>query len=91
MARCKKFEKTKLDMKLDFKYAFAKTLTAYRKESGLSQGEVATKAHLTQPCIAQWESASRQPSLFEFYALCTVLEVDFTQFIERVENNLPLD
>lgn len=59
-------------------------LRAMRRESGMTQAELARAVGVTQHSIAQWETGGRAPSMRHAVELSKVLGASPTEFLERV-------
>ncbi|WP_455126013.1 helix-turn-helix transcriptional regulator [Ruminococcus sp.] len=62
--------------------AFAETLKKARKEKGLTQAELARAVNVSQPMIAQYETAVRVPSAPTALAIAKVLGTTFEKLLE---------
>ncbi len=61
--------------------AFAETLKKIREEKGLTQSELAKAVNVSQPMIAQYETAVRVPSAPTALAIAKVLGTTFEKLI----------
>lgn len=62
--------------------AFAETLKKARKEKGLTQAELARAVNVSQPMIAQYETAVRVPSAPTALAIAKVLGTTLEKLLE---------
>ena len=63
-------------------------LRAIRKESGLSQQELAARLDKPQSFVSKYESGERRLDILEILQICRTLEVSFAVFAQRLENQL---
>lgn len=73
-------------MKGDLKSAFAKTLKELRKNSGMSQQELADYCELERVYISKLERGLSMPSIDTIFRLSRVLKIkpfEFVQVLER--------
>lgn len=66
---------------LDKSLTFGVRLQTIRKQKGMSQKELATKAGLTQGQISEYENEKHTPELFILEILCMALEVTATKLL----------
>jgi transcriptional regulator with XRE-family HTH domain len=59
-----------------------------RQQSGQHQVEVAAALERTQSFVSDVETGARRLDLLELRDLCRVLEVDFLDFVRRVEQEI---
>ena len=62
---------------------FGKLLVALRRESGLSQPQLADKARVSVGSVRDLEQGRRQPSWATVQALAEALGVEVTAFVDR--------
>lgn len=74
---------------LEFRYAFARTMRAFREEKRLTQQEMAAKMGKTQACVSYWEHGNRMPSLLEFLEFGEAFGVNVADFIKQIKKNVP--
>lgn len=55
---------------------FSKNLIELRKESGLTQHQVAEKLNVDDSCYAKWEQGRRQPNIDNIIKLCEIFDVE---------------
>lgn len=65
--------------------AFGVILRRHRKAANLSQEQLALQCDLDRTYIGMLERAERQPSLTTVFAICEVLNIKPSTFIEDVE------
>lgn len=68
--------------------ALTRLLREARQESGLHQAEVAAALERSQSFVSDVENGARRLDLLELRDLCRVLEVDFVDFVRRVESEI---
>jgi transcriptional regulator with XRE-family HTH domain len=64
--------------------AFADMLKKLRKDAGLTQQQLADKAHMFREAIARFETGSQGPSWESVQILARALGVDITAFQEAM-------
>ena len=64
-------------------YAFPVNLRRFRKERGLSQGELAKKAHISQASISYYENCVEYPTVDKIYDIATALDVSVSELISN--------
>ncbi|MCL2631274.1 MAG: helix-turn-helix domain-containing protein [Firmicutes bacterium] len=60
---------------------FSKALTQARKESKLTQREVAQKLNVVTSCYANWEQGRTEPNTDAIFSLCIILKATADQLI----------
>jgi transcriptional regulator with XRE-family HTH domain len=63
-------------------------LRAIRKESGLSQQELATRLDKPQSFVSKYESGERRLDILEIFQICRTLRIPFAVFAQRLEDHL---
>ena len=58
------------------KLSLAQNISRLRKESGMTQSEIARRLHISQATVAQYLSGRSMPALDTFANLCAVLDAD---------------
>lgn len=53
-----------------------KNLIYIRKQSGLTQHQVAEKLNVDDSCYAKWEQGRRQPNIDNIIKLCEIFDVE---------------
>lgn len=66
-------------------------LRQVRKESGLSQQELAVSLEKPQSFVSKYESGERRLDVIELRQVCQQIGIDFVVFIERLEKALAID
>ena len=67
---------------------FAETLKKLRKQSGLSQKDLATRVYVTRSTVARWENGSRLPDADMLSRLSACLDIDVgTLFSAAMESD----
>lgn len=61
--------------------AVAKNLKRLRKQTGLTQEELAEKLHVTRQAVSSWETAKTQPDIETLTALAEALGTDVNELI----------
>lgn len=51
-------------------------ISVYRKQAGLTQGELAEKLHVKKTSLASWEQGKSMPDIDTLFALCDILQVN---------------
>jgi transcriptional regulator with XRE-family HTH domain len=64
---------------------FLKTLRQVRKESGLSQTELANRLGQTQSFVSKCERGERRIDVVELRHFCRAMKVPLATFIKRLE------
>ncbi len=63
-------------------------LISIRKEKGFTQLELAEKLQKPQSFVSKYESGERRLDILELQAICAVLEIPLTTFVQKLEKNL---
>ena len=63
-------------------------LVAARHEKGLTQAQLAQSFGKPQSYIAKIEAKDRKLDVMEFIDICTALDIQASEIIEKVQNNL---
>jgi transcriptional regulator with XRE-family HTH domain len=66
-------------------------LRQIRKETGLSQQELAALLGKPQSFVSKYESGERRLDVLELRQVCQNLDVDFLSFIKRLEKALSVE
>ena len=69
--------------------AFGDMLKKLRKDAGLTQQQLADKAHMFREAIARFETGSQGPSWESVQILARVLGVEITAFQEALDGKKP--
>jgi transcriptional regulator with XRE-family HTH domain len=80
---CLNPNETKVDA---FGKALISVLSALRKDSGLSQNELAWRAGLSQQHIGYLEKGMRMPSAISLKRIAIALNMSLSTIVERAEN-----
>lgn len=72
-------------MSLSLEEAFGQVLKELRKEKGLSQEELAHESGLDRTFISLLERGKRQPSLGTIINIASVLKLDASSLVQKVE------
>jgi len=67
---------------------FLQQLRQARKQSGLTQQQLAERLHQTQSFVSKCERGERRLDIVEVRAFCAALGVSFPAFIEQFDENL---
>lgn len=51
-------------------------ISVYRKQAGLTQGELAEKLHVKKTSLASWEQGKSLPDIDTLFELCNILQVN---------------
>lgn len=65
----------------DIKPIIAKNLSAFRKQSGLTQAELAEKLNYSDKAISRWEHGDTLPDINVLYQLCDFYGIDMNTLI----------
>ncbi len=68
-----------------------KRIKSLRKQTGMSQTELALKASLSPAHLGQIERALKNPTLDTIYAIAQALEVPLSQLFDDTDNPNPKD
>ena len=68
--------------------AFGEVLRAARKERGLSQEKLALEAHVERNYVSLIELGRNSPSMRVLFKLCSVLKVQPSALLARVEDQV---
>ncbi len=60
---------------------FNKKLKELRKESGLTQKDVAARLGVVESCYANWEQGRTEPSISAIKQLCSIFEVSADEML----------
>lgn len=60
-------------------------LKSIRKESGVTQLELAQKLNVPQSFVSKYESGERRLDLIELKQVCFKLKIDLQEFVRRFE------
>ena len=66
-------------------------LMAWRRGQGLTQAELATRAHLTRPYVSRLEKGNVDPALSSLRRLSVALGLRISQLLEALPSQRPLD
>ncbi|MCB9457656.1 MAG: helix-turn-helix transcriptional regulator [Anaerolineaceae bacterium] len=66
-------------------------LRQVRKESGLSQQELAVSLEKPQSFVSKYESGERRLDVIELRQVCQQIGIEFVVFIERLEKALAIE
>jgi transcriptional regulator with XRE-family HTH domain len=64
-------------------FSVGQTVRAWREEAGLSQAELAKRAHTSQPAIARLEAGGTTPNIASLRAIADALGVDLVVEFKR--------
>ncbi|NNM70548.1 MAG: helix-turn-helix transcriptional regulator [Gallionella sp.] len=67
---------------------FRSLLIAARKESGLTQIQIAEKLNKPQSFISKYERGERRLDFSEFIELANILEIDIAMFVDSYQSAL---
>ena len=70
------------------KKAFGEALQELRKERGLSQEKLAEYTNVDRVYISFLENGKRSPSLKMIFAVSSILEIDASELIRRMESKI---
>jgi transcriptional regulator with XRE-family HTH domain len=65
---------------------FIHLLRTVREESGLTQGDIATRLGETQSFVSKCERGERRLDVVELRAWCAALEIPLLKFLRRLES-----
>jgi len=63
-------------------------LKEVRQKRGIRQVELAEQLGVPQSFVSKYESGGRQLDILELRRICQVLEIDFDDFVRRLEEKL---
>ena len=63
-------------------------LKEVRQKRGVRQVELAEQLGVPQSFVSKYESGGRQLDILELRRICQVLEIDFDDFVRRLEEKL---
>lgn len=72
----------------DVRQAFGKVLRLRRNALGLSQEELAHRSNVSMRFISLLETDNRQPTLTKLFALSKGLDINLSDFIREIEDEL---
>ena len=65
----------------DIKPTIAKNLSFFRKQSGLTQAELAEKLNYSDKAVSRWEHGDTLPDINVLYQLCDFYGIDMTYIV----------
>ena len=72
----------------DIKPIIAKNLTSLRKQSGLTQAELASKLNYSDKAVSRWEHGDTLPDINVLYQLCDFYGIDMNTLVSDDEDSL---
>ena len=72
----------------DIKPIIAKNLTSIRKQSGLTQAELASKLNYSDKAVSRWEHGDTLPDINVLYQLCDFYGIDMNTLVSDDEDSL---
>ena len=63
-------------------------LRQLRSNAGLTQAELAARLHRDQTFVSKYESGERRLDILELRAVCRATDMDFVEFIARLDKDL---
>ena len=66
---------------------FMTSIVEARRRAGLTQLELASRLKRPQSFVSKYERGERRLDLIEFLDVATALEIDITDFIERIRTH----
>ena len=63
-------------------------LRQLRSDAGLTQAQLAARLHRDQTFVSKYESGERRLDILELRAVCRATDMDFVEFIERLDEDL---
>ena len=67
---------------------FLRHLRQARKKAGMTQAQLARRLTETQSFVSKCERGERRLDFVEVRRICTVLQIDFPNFVARVHGSL---
>lgn len=64
-------------------------LVGARRQSGMTQAEVAAKVGRDQSFVSLIENSQRRVDVLEFFALCRAMNADAISLLHAIERSLP--
>ena len=61
---------------------FKENLKKLRKQTGLTQKDIALKLNVVESCYANWEQGRTEPNIETLKKLCEILEVSADELLE---------
>jgi transcriptional regulator with XRE-family HTH domain len=63
-------------------------LRQLRSDAGLTQAQLAARLHRDQTFVSKYENGERRLDILELREVCRATEMDFAQFIKRLDKDL---
>ena len=74
----------------DIKPTIAKNLSFFRKQSGLTQAELAEKLNYSDKAVSRWEHGDTLPDINVLYQLCDFYGIDMNTLISD-DADIPIE